>query len=109
MRTAVAALCLALFPIQAIAVERYTSTAMNCAEVKATVRGAGAAILQYRSTRNPSLPLYGRYVRDRLYCKHNEVTETVYVPTADTRLCPVYECKQVDVEDHFPRILRRRD
>lgn len=107
MRIAVAALCAALLPVQAMAVERYTSTAMSCAEVRATVRGDGAAILRYRSARNPSLPLYGRYVRSRLYCKHNEVTETAYVPAADTRLCPVYECKQVEYEDDFPRILRR--
>lgn len=109
MRLLTVAICLGLLPAQALAIERYTSTRMDCAEVKAVVRGDGAAILQYRSTRNPSLPLYGRYVRDRLYCKHNEITETVYVPAADTRQCPVYECRQVDIEDRFPRILRRRD
>ena len=109
MRTAILALSLALLPVQALAIERYTSTAMSCAEIKAAVGDDGAAILQYRSTRDPSLPLYGRYVRNRLFCQHNEVTETVFVPAADTRQCAVSQCRQVEGHDRFRRIIRRHN
>ncbi|WP_353645014.1 hypothetical protein [Mesorhizobium sp. WSM2239] len=105
MKPLLLALCFSLIAAEAQAISRYNSTSMSCAEVQARVRGEGAAILRYRSTRNPSLPLYGRYVSDRRYCNHNEVAETAFVPAADTKSCLVRECIIVDPDDFL--IFRR--
>ncbi|QPC88378.1 hypothetical protein GA830_17675 [Mesorhizobium sp. NBSH29] len=95
--------------LPAMAQPRYTSTSLSCAQVTATIKQDGAAQMRYRSTRNPSLPLYGRYVRDTRFCRSGERAETVFIPSADRKSCPVLECKTVDRDDDF-RILRlRRD
>lgn len=106
MKSVLLALCLSLVALEAQAISRYNSTNMSCAEVQARVREEGAAILRYRSTRDPSLPLYGRYVSDRRFCSLEEVTETAFVPAADRRSCPVRKCVQVETDDFF--IFRRR-
>ena len=94
MRVASIALCLALVATAAHAISRYTSTSMDCAEIKATLQSEGAAILQWRSTRDPSLPLYGRYVANRRFCQMEERAEIAHVPAAD-RSCPVNRCARV--------------
>ncbi len=105
MKSLLLAVCLSLLAAEAEAISRYNSTSMSCANIKAALRNEGAAILRYRSTRNPSLPLYGRYVSDRRYCNFDEAAETAFVPAADTRSCLVRECVQVDPDDFL--ILRR--
>ena len=45
--------------------------------------------------------LYGRYVRDALFCATSELPEIVYITAADTRLCLVWECKYYDLDDDF--------
>lgn len=105
MRIAPIAIGLFLLTGEANAISRYVSTSMDCAEVQATLREEGAAILRYRSTRNPSLPLYGRYVSDRRFCQMDEVTESVSIPAADTKSCTVRQCKQVEFDE--PILLRR--
>ena len=69
----------------------YTITNMNCAKVQAAVKASGSAILHYRSKRNPSLPLYGRYVSDRRYCQPGQVVTFGSVPAAD-KSCTVRKC-----------------
>ena len=103
MKSMLLALCISFVAAEAQAISRYNTTTMSCAEVQARVRNEGAAILRYRSTRNPSLPLYGRYVSDRRYCNLEEVTETAFVPAADRKSCPVRKCVQVDADDFFFR------
>ncbi len=98
-----------LVSLPAHAITRYNSTSMSCEEVKAVIRADGAAIMRYRSTRNPSLQLYGRYVRDDRFCRQEERAETVFIPSADRRSCPVYECKTVDFDDDFPIFRPRRN
>lgn len=109
MKRTLIALCMMLIAVEAQAISRYNSTSMSCAEVKATVDSDGAAILRYRSKRDPSLQLYGRYVRNRLFCNSDEIAETKYVPAADTNSCPVRECIQIDPDDEFPLLLLPRD
>ena len=92
-----AALFLSAMPAQAIS--RYDSTAMSCGEVQATIHADGAAIMRYQSTLNPSLPLFGRYVRSDLYCEFDEWANTVYIPASDARHCAVYECEKRDFND----------
>ena len=105
MKKILAALTLSLLCVEAQAISRYTSTAMSCGEVQSRVDEEGAAILRHRSTRNPSLLLYNRYVRDRQFCSADEEIEFAYVPTADRQSCPVYKCELHDESDW--RILRR--
>jgi hypothetical protein len=101
MKSMLLALCFSLVAAEAEAISRYNSTSMSCAQVREIVRSEGAVILRYRSTRNPSLPLFGRYVSDRRYCNFDEVAETAFVPAADTRSCLVRECKQFDPDDDY--------
>jgi hypothetical protein len=94
MKAASIALCLSLLAVEAHAISRYTTINMNCAAIQAALQSEGAAILQWRSTRDPSLPLYGRYVANRRYCQMEEVAEIAHVPAADGS-CPVHRCARV--------------
>jgi hypothetical protein len=90
--------------LPAYAIQRYDSDNLSCAQVKGIIYGDGAAIIRYRSTFNPRLQLYERYVRNDLFCEYEERTKTVFIPTADTRNCAVYKCEKVDPDD-FPIII----
>lgn len=94
MKAASIVLCLSLLAVEAHAISRYTTTNMNCAAIQAVVQSEGAAILQWRSMRDPSLPLYGRYVANRRYCQMEERAEIAHVPAADGS-CPVHRCARV--------------
>jgi hypothetical protein len=85
-------LFLAFVPLQAGAIERYTSTSMTCDRVQATINADGAAIMRYESTRVAGLPVYGRYVRNRQFCEFGQTTERSSLPTSDTGSCPVRKC-----------------
>ena len=101
MKRLVTALLLALYagvgPAGAIA--KLTSTRMSCQAIQAAVVQAGAAIVGHQSTRVPGLPIYDRYVRNRLFCSGEEVTETKFVPALDTPYCPLYRCVPIEFED----------
>lgn len=99
MKTVLMAACLSLMAAQAQAISRYEAQSLPCAEVQAIVTDEGAAILRFRSIRDPSIQRYGRYVSDGRYCHIGEQAQTAYVPAADTNSCPVRECVQVDPED----------
>ena len=108
MKTALIAFCLSLVAFEAHAILRYNSTAMSCGEVKATVREEGAVILRWRSTRNPSLQLYGRFVAHEGFCSLGERAETSFVPSSDRTSCGVFECKQRTFDDEDFFLWRRR-
>ena len=93
MRTLLLASCLMLATFPAQAISRYNSEGMSCAQAQAIVQSEGAAILRYRSLRNPSLPLYDRYVASSFYCQPDEYAKVIGIPTADSRQCPVYKCQ----------------
>lgn len=93
------AMCLSLASFEAQAISRYETASMSCGEVKATLRGEGAAILRWRSRTSPGLVRYGRFVANRSFCESGTRAETVYVPTADRRSCPVLECHYYDPDD----------
>jgi hypothetical protein len=88
---------------EAEAISRYVTTSMSCDAVQSRVAGEGAAILRYQSTRNPSLPLYGRYVSDNRFCEYGEVSVPAYVPTNDVRSCRVNKCERPDYDDWWRR------
>ena len=101
MKRVILALAMIACTADAHAISRYNSTSMSCERIQATIQREGAAIMRYRSARNPSLPLYGRYVADRRYCTSEEIIEYVSIPASDTSRCPVRQCKIVDPEDEF--------
>ena len=100
VKAASIALCLSLIAVEAHAISRYNTTSMDCAEIKAVLQSEGAAILQWHSARDPSLPLYGRFVANRRYCQMEEVAETTFVPARDARSCLVRKCVTIDLPEH---------
>jgi len=94
MKTIVLALCLAAVALPAQAISRYNSTQMSCGEAQSRIQQEGAVILRYRSARNPSLPLYDRYVAHGGWCQPGEYAKLEVVPTADTKRCRVLKCMQ---------------
>jgi hypothetical protein len=103
VKTILLAACLTLAAAEAQAISRYDPTRMSCDRVQGTIARQGAVILRYQSTRVPGLPLYNRYVQSSQYCNPGEVRSRAYVPSADTKSCPVYICKQVE-HDRFRRL-----
>lgn len=96
LRIVLAAAIAMAFVGESAAINRYQTTSMSCAKIKAILNSEGAAILRWQSTRNPGLPLYGRYVKSRQFCEQSEVTEYASVPTADTKSCSVRKCVTID-------------
>ncbi|WP_048647629.1 hypothetical protein [Nitratireductor soli] len=102
LRYAILALGMLAFAGQAEAISRYNSTAMSCASVQARIANEGAAIMRYRSQRNPSLTLYDRYVANEFLCPAGHRAVRSYIPTADQASCPVLHCKP-DMRDRSRR------
>ena len=103
MKTILLAACLTLVAAGAQAASRYDPTRMSCGKVQATIARQGAVILRYQSARVPGLPLYNRYVQNERFCDIGEIRARAYVPSADTKSCPVYICKRPDFDRHFRR------
>lgn len=96
-------LVLSFMSADAYAISRYNSQGMTCGQVQASIRNEGAVILRYASRRNPSLPLYDRYVLHDGYCEYGEYAKYASVPTRDTASCPVSKCEQRTDDDFFRR------
>jgi hypothetical protein len=79
----------------ALAVERHNIDRMSCAQIQAMLRADGMAILRHKSTRDPSLTVYGPYVRDNKSCRAGFLSVRRSVPATDTNSCPVYQCTSV--------------
>jgi len=93
------AACLSLPAADAEAISRYTSTSMTCSKVRAIIDREGAAIMQHRSPRT-GLPLYDRYVKNRLFCPGGQTTDRTSIPASDTPSCPVYRCEEIQFFDY---------
>ncbi|WP_428643092.1 hypothetical protein [Roseibium sp.] len=68
---------------------RPNSTAMTCAQVQSMIVRNGAVVLstgQYT---------FDRYVANLNYCQHGEVLYREYIPTKDSRKCPVQRCGEL--------------
>ena len=97
MKRVVFALPMMLMAAEASAISRYNIDNMSCDRVLAIIATEGAAILRYRG--RTGLTLYDRYVFNRRFCQSSQTTETVSVPTADTRYCPVEHCVEIEIFD----------
>ncbi len=96
MKQIILALCISAVALPAAAIQRYNIQSMSCSAVQQAVQRDGAAILRWQSARNPTLPLYDRYVRNRLFCDPDEYAKRSYVPTRDRKSCLVYKCADVN-------------
>lgn len=90
--TVVLALALSTLSYDAWAISRYNTLTMSCAEVRATLRQDGAAILSYGKRGGP--PLYDRYVSHGGYCNGTDSPKAAFVPTSDSKACQVLKCYQ---------------
>lgn len=90
----------------ALAIERYNADKLDCAEIRSIIDEDGAAIMRYRSKRNPSLVLYDRYVRDRFFCTWREDAVPAWIPSRDKASCRVRRC-ETPVHLHEDLLFRR--
>lgn len=80
----------------ASAISRYESLSKTCAAVQQLIASERAVILRYPA-QNGRLVLYDRYVSDTPQCGVSSYAARTSVPTRDTPLCPVYNCKPSSV------------
>jgi len=88
-----------LHAVEAHAINRYTSTSKTCSQVQAIISQEGAAIMPYQPPRT-GLPLYDRYVKNRLFCPAGQTTDRAYIPTRDLPACPVNRCEDIQFFDY---------
>ena len=98
MKVVLLTLCLAVLPHHAQAINRYSSTSLNCDEVKSTLQEEGASIMQYRSPSSPGIQLYDRYVSSKQFCQSSQEVRTTYIPSAGGS-CAVLRCVDCELED----------
>lgn len=106
MRLLLSALLLAALVGEASAISRYHTSRLTCDEARGRVAEEGVVILRWQSRRDPTLPLYNRFVRNGSYCQLGEAATRRAIPTSDRENCPVLECKVIDNSDDI--WLRRR-
>ena len=94
MKSALLALPLSILVADAQAQSIQGTTGATCGEVRSIISNNGAAIVRWPSPRDPRVQLYGRFVASRALCYGEQVTATVYIPTADAPACPVLACQQ---------------
>lgn len=91
----------------ALAISRYNSMSMTCAEAKAVINRERAVIMRYPARRTPNMTLYDRYVADSNACDNGYYAEQDYLPTKDRASCPVYICRPTTDLDDDELIFRR--
>ncbi len=82
----------------ALSIERHQIDHLACAQIQAILAREGAAILRYRSTRNPTLPVYDRYVASARFCAFGEYAAPASVPSKDRKSCPVRICAEIEFD-----------
>jgi hypothetical protein len=103
-------LCLgiALYASSALAIDRYASTTLTCANAQQILRDKGAAIFRYPSKKVSGMTLYDRYVRNSLSCDNDQYAEKATVPTRDNLQCPVLNCQPLsNLDDNWPSFVPR--
>ncbi|MDK4714639.1 hypothetical protein [Rhizobium sp. CNPSo 4039] len=91
----------------ALAISRYNSMSMTCAEARAVINRERAVIMRYPARRTPNMTLYDRYVADSGACDMGFYAYQDYLPTKDRASCPVYICRPATDLDDDDLIFRR--
>lgn len=77
----------------ALAQGRPDSLRMSCDGARGLVSTRGAVVI------GTGPNLYDRFVATRAFCLPDEITDPVWLPTADQRQCFIgYRCKRVDYD-----------
>jgi hypothetical protein len=82
----------AAFATPALAINRYNSMTYSCSSAQALINHEGAVIFRHPAPRVQNMTLYDRYVVDKGQCNATEYAFQDYLPTKDTKGCPVYTC-----------------
>jgi hypothetical protein len=101
VQAAVIALCIIPVSSGALAISRYQSMSMPCAQIRAIILNEGAAI--FRWTQAPNIDRFGRYVAHGGYCFLHEEVKIVRIPASDTPACAVLECQPTEDDFFFRR------
>lgn len=91
-KTIATVLVLAVTTGAANAISRHNSTSLSCDRIQSIIDAEGAAIMRYKSQRNPSLTLFDRYVSNGSFCPTEQYPILATIPAADTNRCIVYRC-----------------
>lgn len=91
----------------ALAISRYNSMSMTCAEARAVINRERAVIMRYPAKRTQKMTLYDRYVADSGACDQGFYAYQDYLPTKDRASCPVYICRPTTDLDDDDLIFRR--
>jgi hypothetical protein len=89
----------------ALAINRYNSMSYTCAAAQALIVRERAVIFRHPASDTKNITLYDRYVTDRRACNFNEYAFQDYLPTKDSKDCPVYTChstSELDDDDIIP-------
>ncbi|TYC67994.1 hypothetical protein FMN63_18360 [Stappia sp. BW2] len=65
---------------------RPNSTAMSCGQAQSLINQRGAVVM------STGRYTFDRYVANRSFCQHGEVTRRAYIPTKDNAKCYVLRC-----------------
>ncbi|MCK7614142.1 hypothetical protein [Roseibium sediminicola] len=65
---------------------RPNTTSMSCGQVQSLIQQRGGVVL------STGRYTFDRYVANRNFCQHGEVTQRDYVPTRDNNRCMVWRC-----------------
>ncbi len=105
----IALLCLLIVSAStpALAISRYNSMSMTCAEARSVINRERAVIMRYPAKRTPKMTLYDRYVADSGACDVGYYADQDYLPTKDRASCPVYICRPATDLDDDDLIFRR--
>ncbi|TWD57436.1 hypothetical protein [Allorhizobium terrae] len=97
---------IALSAGNALAINRYNVTTLNCEEARQILRDQGAAIFRHPSKRVSGMTLYDRYVRNSQSCGYDEYAERAVVPTKDNLRCPVLNCQPLsNLDGNWPNFI----
>ncbi|AYG65808.1 MULTISPECIES: hypothetical protein [unclassified Rhizobium] len=91
----------------ALAISRYNSMSMTCAEARAVINRERAVIMRYPARRTSNMTLYDRYVANADSCDNGYYAYQDYLPTKDRASCPVYTCRPATDLDDDELIFRR--
>lgn len=86
----------------ALAINRYNSMSYTCSQAQTLINRERAVIMRYPAPRTKNMTLYDRYVEDTRSCDVGYYAYQDYLPTKDTKSCPVYTCRSssdLDVDD----------
>lgn len=96
MKSLILILPLLAIAAPASALQKYNSLSMRCDRAHAIIQQQGAAILSHPGKVRRDIQVYNTYVSSRRFCRPNEQTQRVSVPTADMARCPVLICVPKD-------------